>query len=28
MEAMPVGKHVNMPAHDDPKCVEREEAWE
>ena len=28
MEAVPVSKHVNVPANDDPRCVEREEAWE
>ena len=28
MEAIPVGRHVNSPANDDPRCVEKEEAWE
>jgi putative SOS response-associated peptidase YedK len=28
MEAIPVSTHVNKPSHDDPKCTEREEAWE
>jgi putative SOS response-associated peptidase YedK len=28
MEAVPVGRHVNSPANDDPRCVEKEDAWE
>jgi len=28
MEAVPVGKHVNSPGNDDPRCVEKEDAWE
>ena len=28
MEAVPLGKHVNSPANDDPRCVEKEEVWE
>ena len=28
MEAVPVGKHVNSPANDDARCVEKEDAWE
>jgi putative SOS response-associated peptidase YedK len=28
MEAVPVGKHVNSPANDDQRCIEKEEAWE
>ena len=28
MEAIPVSKHVNTPANDDPRCVEKEEAWQ
>ena len=28
MEAVPVGKHVNSPANDDVRCVEKEDAWQ
>jgi putative SOS response-associated peptidase YedK len=28
MEAVPVGRHVNSPGNDDPRCVEKEDAWE